>query len=405
MIEFALLFGLGFLAATFLVLLIAPAVHRRVVGYTENRLKATMPLSPQEVRAQKDMVRALYAAENARATQGLIGEREKAANLLSRAEMLSREASRLASENSELQMQINAMNVEAADMRSRLRREDLYIDQLKSSLHASEEAQAASGLKIDALAQRANRLAGDADSLKIDLAARETELESLKFRLRSLREERETLNQDLKVMAQRAKDAEARLSREEHKILRLEDKLAREHAASADKDSVIERRQGEIERLKEKLKAANASARDAARALRAAGIALPAAAALELSDGDPIAGGSGMNGTGGPEQPARTEEPRTMSSKDAEILSEDIRNRAAVLAEGLPKSRTPQQDAVLREEMADVAARMVALTAAREGPSSPIHAILTGKAAKGNGERISLAERAIALMDESKKPG
>ena len=62
MIEYALLFGLGFLTAAFLVFLVSPAVHRRIVWYTENRLKATMPLSPQEVRAQKDMARALYAA-------------------------------------------------------------------------------------------------------------------------------------------------------------------------------------------------------------------------------------------------------------------------------------------------------------------------------------------------------
>ena len=66
MIEYALLFGLGFLTAAFLVFLVSPAVHRRIVWYTENRMRATMPLSPQEVRAQKDMVRALYAAENAK---------------------------------------------------------------------------------------------------------------------------------------------------------------------------------------------------------------------------------------------------------------------------------------------------------------------------------------------------
>ena len=80
-IEYALLFGLGFLAAAMIVMLIAPAIHRRVVLYTENRLKATMPLSPQEIRAQKDMVRALYAAENAKTTQELLRERELTVSL------------------------------------------------------------------------------------------------------------------------------------------------------------------------------------------------------------------------------------------------------------------------------------------------------------------------------------
>lgn len=77
MIEYAILFGLGFLTATLLALLIAPAIHRRIVAYTENRIRATMPISPQEVRAQKDMARALYAAENAKVRQELDTEREK----------------------------------------------------------------------------------------------------------------------------------------------------------------------------------------------------------------------------------------------------------------------------------------------------------------------------------------
>ena len=36
-----------------------------------------MPLSPQEVRAQKDAARASYAAENARTSQVLKRERDK----------------------------------------------------------------------------------------------------------------------------------------------------------------------------------------------------------------------------------------------------------------------------------------------------------------------------------------
>lgn len=81
MIEYAILFGLGFLTATLLALLIAPAIHRHIVAYTENRIRATMPISPQEVRAQKDMARALYAAENAKVRQELDTEREKNTSL------------------------------------------------------------------------------------------------------------------------------------------------------------------------------------------------------------------------------------------------------------------------------------------------------------------------------------
>ena len=43
MIEYALLFGLGFLTAILAGLLLAPAIHRRIVKFTEDRILATMP--------------------------------------------------------------------------------------------------------------------------------------------------------------------------------------------------------------------------------------------------------------------------------------------------------------------------------------------------------------------------
>ncbi|MCY0148189.1 hypothetical protein OEG84_10810 [Hoeflea sp. G2-23] len=66
MIEFVLLFALGFLAAALVALIIAPIIQRRVVTLTERRMRASVPLSAAEIRAEKDMARAAYAAENAR---------------------------------------------------------------------------------------------------------------------------------------------------------------------------------------------------------------------------------------------------------------------------------------------------------------------------------------------------
>jgi len=57
-----------------------------------------------------------------------------------------------------------------------------------------------------------------------------------------------------------------------------------------------------------------------------------------------------------------------------------------------------RENAVLREEMAALAARMVAATAEKEGPGSPIHSILEAaeKADAGKGRKAgpkSLARR------------
>ena len=60
-IQSIMLAALGFLSATLLALLIAPAFWRRAVRLTTRRLKEQLPLSDAEIRADKDRLRAEYA--------------------------------------------------------------------------------------------------------------------------------------------------------------------------------------------------------------------------------------------------------------------------------------------------------------------------------------------------------
>lgn len=393
MIEFALLFGLGFLSATLLAMLIAPAIHGRIVRYTENRLKATLPISPQEVRAQRDMARAVYAAENARTKQELAEERDKLIALQLRNDALAEEAKRLHGENHDLHMQINDLDVEAAEARSKLRHEESHVQQLKAAMDGAEEAGIGKELEIETLQKRVMKLAADADNLKIDLSTRDTEVENLKFRINALREERDTLRNDVKLQTNRAKDAETRLAQEESRSMRLDDKLAREISERTDKENALERRSQEIVRLREKVKAANAEAREASRALR---------------DGTPLKPGKA------PAPKRKTSEDRTMETsfqpltarlQDGELdpataaLAEDVRNHATAVSERLLNAASGANDEALREEIASIAADMVALTADVEGSASPIHPMLSGKSGLGKKERRSLAARAKAKLE------
>ncbi|WP_040677271.1 hypothetical protein [Rhizobium mesoamericanum] len=384
MIEYALLFGLGFLTAAFIVFLVSPAVHRRIVWYTENRMRATMPLSPQEVRAQKDMVRALYAAENAKTTQDLVREREKSLALQLKHDSLALDAGRFAAEIGGLQAQISDMSVEAAELRSHLRKDENYITQLKTSLYIAEQASAAKEGELDALRTRLNKLAEQTDNLKIDLAARETEIESLTFKANSVRIERDNLRQDVSLLQKRAKDAEQALVQHEHAVMRLKDQAERDAASAADKDTLLERRQQEIAKLKDQIRAANSELRKANRALRNAGIQPLAADAVSKE--------------------RATEETMTTELETAAIaarLSEEVRKRSAAVSEQLLKTKSDaSQDGAVREEIADIAARMVALTAINEGPSSPIRDLLPDATDHPDGERINLAQRAATILSE-----
>jgi DNA repair exonuclease SbcCD ATPase subunit len=381
-IEFALLFGLGFLSAALAFLLLAPAIHRRIVRYTERRLQATMPLSPQEISAQRDMARATYAAENAKASIELTKQREKATNLEVRNVTLSEEARKLLSENRELKMQVEEMSVEAADLRSKIRDEDGYILRLKQHLGEAERALASKGYSAETLQRRVDLVASNLDTLKIEIASRDTEIENLKYRLASIREERETLRNELKEMTHRAKEAEFQASRQEGKVAKLENRLEEEAAKNADSQTALRQRIQDIRQLTERLKAANADARNG-----------NAVAGLQMAGADaaPAANGSAHAG----EQSVV----KMLSPDEMSRLREELYHQNTALSERLLKAGSADKDDALRAEIATMAAKVVALTASEEGAASPIRSLLAD-IPMDDGEPLpgSLAERARKML-------
>jgi predicted nucleic acid-binding Zn-ribbon protein len=380
LIEFALLFALGFLTAVILGLLAAPVVQKRIVRFAEDRLKATMPLSPQEVRAQKDAARAGYAAENARTIQILKRERDKNVTLMLQNDAFRKEAQRLAGENADLHTQIADMNVEAADLRSTVRQLEQTIERLKASLADVERDNVRKNTDIKTLHRQLEHFTSDLDSLKIDAATYDTEAENLKSGIAGLRNERENLRNELRAESAKTRELEARLARDETRIRQFEAKLASAIAANADKDSFLERRAGEIERLRAKL-----------RDTGTAGPTMPVRKEKKSLPENLITDGLSVNATAGDPLP-------TSAGIDQTVPADNVRYRAAALSERLVNSKTASHDDALREEIADIAALMVALTAAKEGQASPIPALLKPASTQTEGNEKSLASRARKLL-------
>ncbi|MXN47558.1 hypothetical protein GR138_20355 [Shinella kummerowiae] len=382
MIEYALLFALGFLAATLTGLLVAPAIQKRIVKFTEARMKATMPLSPQEVRAQKDMARAAFATENARLSQNVRREREKHTLERVKNEKLVAQAAAIGTENAELHAQLADMNIEAGDMRSALRREELKSEQLKVALTTADREVRGRSIEVDKLNASIDHLRADIDDMKIDLATRDTAMENLKSRIGNLKDERDKLREDLKSTSQNAKALEVRLAREEARVRQMEGQLARELAGSADKDNAIERRIAEVNRLRDKVKTLTVENKEAAKSARSNGIAR-ATVASRLSQ--------------------RRSDKVTPPPIDIVALEEHVRDQGTALSERLMAAKTGENDAALREEMADLASKMIVLTAAREGAGSPVHDLIASIDPALDGDEQSLAQRVRAQIgrDES----
>jgi chromosome segregation ATPase len=407
-IEYAILFGLGFLTATLLALLIAPAIHRRIVAYTENRIRATMPISPQEVRAQKDMARALYAAENAKVRQELDTEREKNTSLRLANEAASSDAYRLGEQNRSFSLKIEELTLEIGELRAALDASEERAGIIQANLAQQEQAANERASQMSDLTARLTNLTRELDDSKILAATRDLEAEQAKQSATRFRKEGETATRELQDVAARNKEAMTAVARESRKVTRLEEQVATLMAKNADLDTMLTLRNQEAARLKEQLAATGGRAND--MIIRLPNPAVPVetavnpppqpapAAALEVV---PVTEEEATPAVAAEEAAiSPVEEPAAPASEGLEQEIEDIRNQGTALTERLLNVRGTGNDEPIRREIARIAAEMIALTAAQEGETSPIPGLLAK--ASGSSGRDSLAKRAKVVMEKRK---
>ncbi|MCZ7851595.1 hypothetical protein [Agrobacterium salinitolerans] len=408
MIEYAILFGLGFLTATLLALLIAPAIHRRIVAYTENRIRATMPISPQEVRAQKDMARALYAAENAKIRQELDTEREKNTSLRLANEAASSDAYRLGEQNRGFSLKIEELTLEIGELRAALDAAEEHAGALQANLAQQEQAANERAGQMSDLTARLTHLTRELDDSKILAATRDLEAEQAKQSATRFRKEGETATRELQDVAARNKEAMTAVARESRKVTRLEEQVATVMAKNADLDTMLTLRNQEVARLKEQLAATGGRSNDMIIRLPNPAVSddktvspsqptAPApAAALE-----PASAAEEAIPAAAAEEPAPPVSTEPAASQGLEQEIEDIRNQGAALTERLLNVRGVGNDEPIRREIARIAAEMIALTAAQEGEASPIPGLLAK--ASGSSGRESLATRAKVVMEKRER--
>lgn len=398
MVEFVLLFALGFLSALLLGLVLAPAVFGRVVRYTEKRVYATVPISGRELKAARDMERAAFALENSRMSVSLRNERDRRVSEAKRADELAGKAGTMRGEISELSQQINALSIAAADLRSSNRQERERADALRLALSETEERLSQRDEERRTLHGSTRRLSSDLEAMRIDLATRETEVESLRSSLDMAGEERRRLRDTANAAESRSKDLQFRLEREEGRSAALEARVTENLAKIVDQESTIERRTAEIARLRDRLKTAAADL----RALEKAG--------QKLNEENRVTPNGTDHSKGLPMQingqatDASGEDTAQASKIAISQRVERLRARHTALVDRLVAANDTDGDQELRSEIKEIAASMISLTAAREGASSPIYAILGNVEAEQGGNfdaaRQSLATRAAAQLHE-----
>ncbi|MEM5474606.1 hypothetical protein WNZ14_23015 [Hoeflea sp. AS60] len=425
MIEFVLLFALGFLAAALVALIVAPIIQRRVVSLTERRIRASVPLSAAEIRAEKDMARAAFAAENARLSVDLKHNRDQLTESVARGTRLSNELIAIRAQKLNNEKLLEERDASIRNLSSQVHDQDARITTLTGNFSDAARLAEARKHEIAMRDDQINRLGSEIEELRIDLVTLDTEAENFKSQIRELRTERNALRESLKDTESTNRDLENRLKSHDDKLSQNEEKLSKTITALTDRENALERRIAEVDRFKKKnrelsdelraakiaVKEANSLARKAAAGSRngatrpetpitepeqaesdaddTAAVAVDEEAIdLQTIEAAPQPVAEVRQDQPAPKQAVAAQNPPRPQAAPAkapvaEDMSEDekidrLRARQAALIERLLKADKSGNDAALRREIAMVAALMVELTASRDGKSSPIHNILKG---------------------------
>lgn len=402
MIQSFLFFVLGFLSAAFLALMIAPAVWRRAVALTRKRIEATVPMTLNEIQAEKDRMRAEFAMAARRLEMNLQSSQEKAAGQTVEINRNREEMKLLSEECSTKSQAIGELEGQASDLRAELRkREDEHQKIATRSVDAEErlEARAADAETLGRALDEANFISSNR---QIELVARETEVDKLTGDLNILRSQQRETERRAREIASENKASQEALKAERKRAAEAEKKIERMMSTSSDGEEKPDRRHKELTRLREEAKRGletvdelrarlleTETERDKLRK-QISEAPLPVIPLVaKTADGET----SPKNGT--PERD-RLEERLTALLRENKKLRADL----TASAQARPSPGQAGDDNGLRSQIQGLAAEMVNLTAALEGPESPILQALSG--ANGNGAAnvgsASLADRIRALQ-------
>ncbi|MGV3633381.1 MAG: hypothetical protein ACO1NY_03465 [Pseudorhodoplanes sp.] len=414
MIESILFFSLGFLSAGFLALMVAPAVWRRAVVLTRKRIEASVPLSLNEIQADKDRMRAEFAMSTRRLEMSIKTFREKASSQIVEINRHQAQLKGLTDEIAEKNAATTALESQGSELRAELRRREEQLQALSARLDEATRKIDEKALELDKLGRLYDDAAFNSSSRQIELVARESEYERVSGDLAMLRGKRRDAERELREALAESKRNEDLLKAERLKVTELEKKVDRMESTLADREDRLDRREKDLARLREHARSGASNENDLNSRLTASEsqrVKLEADLAdLTLQMSTLLRGATG----GDVEKAMETlnDERVRLEERLAGLVRENKKLKAGLAAFERDKSedwdQQRRENALLREQINDLAAEVVRLTETLDGPGSAITEALeanaaepAGNATAGDRRPASLAERVRALKQAS----
>ncbi|MCB1494131.1 MAG: hypothetical protein KDJ77_20380 [Rhodobiaceae bacterium] len=259
MVLSVLVFVLGFCCAALFALLLVPYVWRRAVRLTRKRLEDGLPLSLNDIRADRDELRAEVAVSQRKLEQKV----EKA---------LESEAS-VRAENGKHLAKIDSMTFAIAERDGRIEDFEAMTDdqsgrivELESNLEETVAALADARVRITGLTEQVANLDTNLSESHSQIDSQRVEIVALKTQSDNLSDLLSEKSDDYKALEQRFDDAQAARRTGTARIASLERSLEikeRETARSAERLTRIEAdHAATVERLRREAEKASAEIRD-----------------------------------------------------------------------------------------------------------------------------------------------
>ncbi len=399
MIEPIMYFGIGFLVAALVGLVVVPLVHGRAVRLTMRRLEAATPLSMAEIQADKDQLRAEFAMSTRRLEVSVENLRTKSTSQLAELGKKGDAINRLKIELGEKTATIFALEARDKALRDQLRvtEEEFSVksNNMIDAARSLESKEAELAKMIGELDERSN----EAEQHKIDIITLKTQVETLKDKLadagrdlKTVEERRDIERVELHAAAQELTAERGKVENLGRRVSELEQALV----AQTTEAQILGRRAPDLEnRLGVQSKALNESEFE----LKQARGEIEGA---RKTEGDLRAAISELDGRA-------TQATQQLRAENAQLTAEIERTKAErdrMAADlGTMKREAEEswaservENALLRERINDVAAEVARLASTLEGPDSPIDAILATEAARDRASSGIVASNANVDM-------
>src|SRR5438105_2983365 len=403
MVEPIMFFGLGFLAASLLGLVIVPFVHGRAVRLTVRRLEAATPLSMAEIQADKDQLRAEFAMSTRRLEMSVDQLKTKTTTQLAELGKKTDTINRLKVDLGEKTAAIFALEARDKALKDQLHATEEEFSAKSGTLREVERVLADKEAELARLTAELEDRSVLFDSQSVEVVALRTQVDALKGQVVGLQKDvRDTEDRlarerlDSEASSRELADEQGQVEKLGHRVAQLERQLAGQVAEAeilsrrladlemrlSEQGRVLVEREHERDQLRRDLEATRKIETDLRQELTM----------TDRRHGDALEGLKTEKSLV-ESQLDRARDDRAKLQRELAAMKREA--EAAWAAERV-------ENALLRERINDVAAEVVRLTSVLEGSGSAIEAILAEETVRLQGNGAGKQQGASAGGEEGK---